>query len=463
MARKSVKPRKAKKPKKTRKPAPQPLFGEPVFNEGVATTDPSTFRTTHPSDGKIYAQIQSLLTESTVSFPTARGNPGDLYALATALGDHGPGDVAAIEKAGQIVFQVAGDTGASSAKKYNNELSVSDYLTNEFQSAAVNNRPAFLFHLGDVVYDFCESQYWYDQFYEPFRNYAAPIFAIPGNHDSFIVPKTPAADAPLKIFMRNFCAAEPAVTPEAGSLHRTAMTQPGAYFTLDAPFVRIIGLFSNALEDPGLISSQEGQTPSWPGVPDVQLAYLAAQLAQIKKQKYAGAVILAVHHPPFSYSAPPAKGGAGGIHGGNLPMLAEIDTICKAQGVYPHAILSGHAHNFQSYTRTVDFNGITYTVPFLVCGNGGHNVTALVTSQGGQKAVDPKPGADVSYLDSAPAVGATKLTIDSFDHTNYGYLRVTVSAKHLRIDYVPVGTSKATAAAGFTTTVDIASHTATHT
>src|SRR5262249_50414823 len=53
---------------------------------------------------------------------------------------------------------------------------------------------------------------------------------------------------PLITFQRNFCAEQPVITPEAGSLHRTAMTQPGVYFTLDAPFVRVIGLFSNALE-----------------------------------------------------------------------------------------------------------------------------------------------------------------------------------------------------------------------
>jgi len=35
-----------------------------------------------------------------------------------------------------------------------------------------------MFHLGDVVYNFGEWNYYYDQFYEPFRNYAAPIFAI---------------------------------------------------------------------------------------------------------------------------------------------------------------------------------------------------------------------------------------------------------------------------------------------
>ena len=30
---------------------------------------------------------------------------------------------------------------------------------------------------------------------------------------------------------------------------RSAMTQPGVYFTLDAPMVSIIGLYSNVLEE----------------------------------------------------------------------------------------------------------------------------------------------------------------------------------------------------------------------
>ncbi len=439
--------------------ASQPLFGEPIFNEGVPTPDPSTFRTPHPSDDQVYKQIQDLLEKDTVSFPTATGAPGDLYTLSTALGDHGPTDVQAITNAKQIVFHVAGDTGASNSERFKAELSVSDHLTNDFQQSRVNDRPAFLYHLGDVVYDFCESKYWYDEFYEPFRNYAAPIFAIPGNHDSFIVPNTPSAEEPLKIFMRNFCAPEPVVTQEAASLHRTSMTQPGAYFTLDAPFVRIIGLFSNALEDPGMISSQKDQTPHWPGVPDVQLQYLTTQLQNIKTKAYPGAVIIAVHHPPFSYAPPPNAGFAGGNHSSSTPMLRQIDTICKAVGVYPHAFFSGHAHNFQCYTRNLTFAGSNYNVPFLVCGNGGHNVTPLVQAQAGVQPADPAIGADVSYLDVNPAVGPTKLTINTFDHTNFGYLRVTANVKQLRIEYHPVEISKGPPAKVYSLTVDLKSHT----
>ena len=41
------------------------------------------------------------------------------------------------------------------------------------------------------------------------------------------------------------------------------MTQPGVYFTLDAPYVSIIGLYSNVLDSgAGVISSQGGHFPS---------------------------------------------------------------------------------------------------------------------------------------------------------------------------------------------------------
>src|SRR5216684_3767253 len=421
-------------PRKANAPLPQPLFSEPVFNEGVATPDPTVFKQPHPSDTNTYNQVQNLLKKDVVSFSAPRGKPGDVYTLESALGAHGPAVVQEIQGAGQIVFHAAGDTGASNVRKYGNEISVADVLTNDFHTSAAGNRPAFFYHLGDVVYDFGESQYYYDQFYEPFRNYPAPIFAIPGNHDSFIIPNTPAANTPLSIFTRNFCAAKPVITKEAASLHRTAMTQPGVYFTLDAPFVRIIGLFSNALEDPGVISSQKGQATKWPAVPDLQLAYLTAQLQRIKTEKFAGAVLLSTHHPPFSYKPPTNAGGAGGNHSSSAPMLREIDTICQAQGVYPHAFLSGHAHNYQRYTRKLNFGGKNYSVPFIVAGDGGFNVKSLVYSRGGAVPPPPAPGAQVSYLDPNPAVKAAGLTIEQSNQTNYGYLRITVNSMQLRIE-----------------------------
>jgi hypothetical protein len=226
---------------------PQPVFHEPIFGEDGSLPDPTGFSTAHPSDTALYQQIGDLAKKDVVAVPKSRIGDDKMFDLAEAYGSHGPQIVKKITGAGKIVFHSLGDSGASNAGKYANEMRVADQVTLDTASSPEGARPAFLFHLGDIVYNFGEARYYYDQFYEPFRNYPAPIFAIPGNHDSFVVPGTKAGDMPLDIFQRNFCSRQNVITPEAGSLHRTAMTQPGVYFTLDAPFVRIIGLFSNAL------------------------------------------------------------------------------------------------------------------------------------------------------------------------------------------------------------------------
>jgi hypothetical protein len=442
-------------PRSPRYALPQPLFDEPVFAQGKPTPDPTRFKVPHPSDAELYAKIQALLYEDVVGFPAARGTPGDLYELATAWGAHGPELVRQIQAAGRIVFHMVGDIGASTAGKYPDEIRVSDRITEDLQTAAASDRPCFLYLLGDLIYDFGEAQYYYDQFYEPYRNYAAPIFAIPGNHDSFIVPGTPASAAPLDTFLRNFCSTEPVVTPEAGSLHRTAMTQPGVYFALDAPFVRVIGLFSNALEDPGVISSEDGK---WSAVPDYQLAFLSAQLARVRSDGFTGAVLLALHHPPFSYEPPSGGPGAGGVHGGNPPMLAQIDTICQATGVYPHVVLSGHAHNYQRYTRSIEFAGGDYEVPFIVCGDGGHGLTPLVRSRQGTTPTEPVDGADVSYLDPDPVVDAVGLVLERSDDQTYGYLRVAVDRQQFSASFFKVGIGISPTTPSDSVTLDLASH-----
>ena len=173
---------------------------QPIFNEGNITPDPTRFKTPHPSDSQLYKQIQNLLTKDVVNFSPSRLPPDEMLALQDVWGPHGPEIIKKIQSAGKIVFHAAGDTGASNEGKYANEVRVCDQLTSDCRTADAANRPAFLFQLGDVVYDFGEARYYYDQFYDPFRNYPAPIFAIPGNHDSFIVPNTPANGTPLEVF-----------------------------------------------------------------------------------------------------------------------------------------------------------------------------------------------------------------------------------------------------------------------
>src|SRR5262249_47151295 len=376
--------------------------------------------------------------------------------LQQALGARGKDIVGEIEKAGRIVFHGIGDSGAiTEGKQYGHELTVTDQLTVDCNITETANRPAFLLHLGDVVYDFGESQYYYDQFYAPFRDYPAPIFAIPGNHDSFVLPNTPAGETPLEVFARNFCAPSPMVTKEAASLHRTAMTQPGVYYALDAPFVRTICLFSNALEDPGGISSEDRH---WPDVPDYQLDFLQAQLKKISNEKYKGCVVIAVHHPPCSLGVKAKSGLAGSLHGCSLRMLRQIDTICAKVGVYPHAFLSAHAHNYQRYTRTVHFKGKDFDVPFIVCGDGGHHVNSIVRAKRGDPAHEPHFGTHVDYLDVKPAVEAKGLLLEKYNDRGYGYLRISVDKQQLGIGFHLVGQTSIAQSRFDKVTVDLASH-----
>ena len=435
---------------------PQPVFHEPIFGEDGSMPDPTGFSTAHPSDSALYQQIGDLSKKDVVAVPKSRIADDQMFGLADAYGSHGPQIVKKITGNGSIVFHAFGDSGASNAGKYPNELRVADQVTLDTTSSPEPGRAAFLFHLGDIVYNFGEAQYYYDQFYDPFRNYPAPIFAIPGNHDSFVVPGTKAAQTPLTTFQRNFCSPQTVITPEAGSLHRTAMTQPGVYFTLDAPFVRIIGLFSNSLEDPGVISNLDKK---WPAVSNVQIDFLKAQLMRIKQEKFAGAVLLASHHPPFSYSPPPKAGGTGGNHGSSTEMLRQIDTVCHQVGVYPHAYLSGHAHNYQRYTRIMEFGGKEIDVPFIVCGDGGHNVNSLVRPQKGQPPVEPVAGVDVKYLEGKKGPAKVNhLMLAKYDDRNYGYLRIYVDKQYLKIGFHQVGVNSLAQSRYDMVTVRLADH-----
>jgi Calcineurin-like phosphoesterase len=221
-----------------------------------------------------------------------------------------------------------------------------------------------------VVYSFGEAEYYYDQFYDPYRDYPAPIFAIAGNHDGMVAPTTNTPT--LKAFLENFCTAGKPLhrTPEAGNLVRTVGLQPGVYFTLEAPFVRIIGLYSNVLEDPGIISSQATLGPKakkYPNLSDVQIDFLKTALTRAKTESKPGAVIIAVHHPPY-VAIDPSKKQTAGKHGNSPQMLADIDRVCALVKFWSNAVLCGHAHNYQRFTRYDDKR----ETPYVLCGNGGH-------------------------------------------------------------------------------------------
>ena len=326
------------------------------------------------------------------AIPPVRANP-PVMSLDDVLP---PESVAAIKKAGQIVFHSVGDTG--SLKSPVQQSLVPDHMVEDFNDAEPD-RPAFLYHLGDVIYNFGEDEYYFDQFYEPFRNYPAPIFAIPGNHDGIEY-----SDPSLEAFQRHFCSPTPTHAKQAGGLLRTTMTQPGVYFTLEAPFVTIIGLYSNTLEDPGVVSS-EGDRNSPVG--DQQLDFLAGELKRLKNTK--NAVVLAVHHPPYSGDA---------VHGPSPRMMKDLLGAMQKAAFYPHAVLSGHAHNYQRFSVKLGKG----EAPFIVAGCGGHAVTPVRKTTHGVNYRTPL------VLEKGKSAWE-KYILD------YGYLRLVADAEQLRIEF----------------------------
>jgi hypothetical protein len=330
-----------------------------------------------------------------------------ILTLAQIFGSHGATVVNNIQAAGQIVFHSVGDTG--SVKGPGTQSLVADKMVTDFNEANPANVPTFYYHLGDAVYYFGEGEYYYDQFFEPYRNYPAPILGIPGNHDGIVYPKDPSTT--LEAYLQNFCTPAPVPSLHAGGLSRTTMIQPGVYYTFDAPFVRILGIYSNVLEDPGVISDQNG---AYPTLDKRQITFLTTALQRVKSESYAGAVVIAVHHPPFT---------GGSEHGGSPLMLADIDSACTAAGVWPHAVFSGHAHNYQRYTRLVN----KFQIPYMVAGCGGHS-----------------PLSSIRSTIRTPYKIDNTLTLESYDDRDYGYLRVIVNATTMTIEFHPQSDGGAT-------------------
>ena len=388
---------------------PQPIFGQPV-----ATVDPTGFTVKHGSDAAAYRTLDALNARHALQplpFPAPRGLPEPILTLAAVLGDRGASTTKAAIAAGRMVFHSVGDTGNTRGPDPQNE--VADKMIADFQEADPADVPLFFLHLGDVIYNFGEKLYYYDQFYDPYRDYPAPIVALAGNHDGMIAPDTHAVT--LDAFLSNFCADAFRINPEAGGLSRTAQIQPGVFFTFEAPFVRVLVLYSNTLEDPGVISSQGG---TFPELNDSQLDYLRAAVARVKAEKYPGALILAHHHPAYT---------AGSKHGWSIAMREEIDAIFDEAGVWPHAVLSAHAHNYQRFMRSHGDRQI----PYIIAGNGGHGLGKLTTKKSGPLRTP--------MVIQAAAKGVDQVVLENYDDQDYGYLRIVVDAARLRIEYHAAG------------------------
>jgi hypothetical protein len=344
--------------------------------------------------------------------------------LSSVIGDD---VVQKIQKAGKITFHTVGDTGGIHTPQF--QFAVADAMADDQDKSGA----VFWYHLGDVVYYFGQEQYYFEQFYDPYRNYNAPIFAIPGNHDGAVYKGE--TEKSLDAFIANFCTSQPTRTPDSQGAVRTTMDQPGVYFTLDAPFVKFIGLYSNTSEGgtEGVIANSK--------IGDAQLNFLKQQLATAKAERDKGqgrALVIATHHPPFTGSP---------SHVPSPAMLKQIDQACGAAGIQPDLYLSGHAHLYERYTRTIGGKQI----PYLVAGMGGYyNLPGLKPGNLRPPAQTPGSGTDAS---------GNPLRLDVYNDNTFGFLRMTISPASIVGEFVTVDPTSGKTDVGDSFTVDLHANT----
>ncbi|MDE2580378.1 MAG: metallophosphoesterase [Rhodospirillales bacterium] len=310
-----------------------------------------------------------------------------------------PDAVQAMARAGGMVLHIAGDTGGV-RNPVPQEL-VAAGLEHDAGQAGALGRPAFLYHLGDVIYFDGQASEYYPQFYSPYEHYPLPVLAIPGNHDGdrFDRGELVNPEPSLAPFVRNFCATEPGVhTAEAGDMARTAMIQPNVYWTLLTPFATFIGLYTNV--------------PEGGDVRQEQRDWFAGELQAADPGK---PVLVALHHPIHSLDA---------YHSGSRAMADVLAGAVAAAGRAPAMVFAGHVHNYQRFTVS-DAAGAT---PFVVAGHGGYHNLHRMARIGSEDIITP-------YV----APNDPQVVLESYLDDRFGFLRleITPEAIELRSMSVP--------------------------
>jgi hypothetical protein len=357
--------------------------------------------------------------------PTPNGPAPYRFDLSALLAE---ADIAKITNTGVLVFHAVGDTGDERGKQMD---FVSAMMTEDFNAQPDGHAPAFFYHLGDVVYFAGDIDKYGENFYETYSEYPGLIVAIPGNHDC--QPDDPQDGpvdpnkVPLDGFVQNFMSKTPG---QLGSLKtsaaRTQMDLPNVYWTFTTPFATIIGLFSNVSETEAELHQD-------------QIDWFRAELTAADPNL---ALIVAIHHPPYSGDTE---------HSGSSAAEKILFESFAATGRYPHLVLSGHVHNYQRFTVAQAVDGGTIQVPCVVAGAGGYTKLGTLHKIDGD---DP----------AAPMAISDTLTLEQYDQTKFGFLRLEVGktrivGTYLSARYVETATVNPDVTDRFT--IDLAARTVT--
>jgi 3',5'-cyclic AMP phosphodiesterase CpdA len=289
----------------------------------------------------------------------------------------------------KLVFHMLGDTGSIHNPDFQ-KLVVAEMVKQYEAKDDTEDKPRFLYHLGDIVYNFGEAHEYHRQFFEPFHRYPGPIFAIPGNHDSDVNTYGNVSYKSLDPFTAVFCAAKPGPVAFSNGDPRKSMVQPNVYWTLETRIATIIGMYGNVPKF-GLITPEQRE-------------WLINELKAAGKQRPDKAILLCVHHAPYSADV---------NHGSSLYMIDLLDKAFKEAGVRPDVVFSGHVHNYQRFTKTYADGK---TIPFIVAGGGGYDeLHPIATTY------------DTRFTEKHPLFEGVHL--ENHCDTKHGFLKVTLERK----------------------------------
>lgn len=284
----------------------------------------------------------------------------------------------------RMSFHMVGDTGSVRPSVF--QPVVAQQLTGQALEEKAE-APDFLFHLGDIVYNYGEASQYSKQFFEPFAHYPKPIFAIAGNHDGDVNPDSDVVYQSLDAFMDVFCDNYPRNVLFSGRRRWMSMTQPNVYWTLETPLAQFIGLYANVTK--------------FGAIDDVQQKWFVEELRYANSYHPDRAIIVCIHHAPYS---------ADTNHGSSAEMITVLEQAYAAAGVVPDIVFSGHVHNYQRFSKIYP-NG--KTVPYVVAGAGGYADLHKIAAS------------DNPYIDDTdPLLRGVRL--DSYCDDSFGFLKIAL-------------------------------------
>ncbi|HLJ96480.1 MAG TPA: metallophosphoesterase [Gemmataceae bacterium] len=409
------------------------------------------------------------------------------YSLRLKLNEVAKKESRAIKERGAMTFHTVGCTGCHADQQATirvaTTMAVQGKHPQRFGGTQAAVMASFLYHLGDVVYkhdkdtageqsplplqetqhDF--AQLYNAQFYAPYASYAAPIFAVAGNHDGKNRdPDGPFRKSAIHHFLKNFCGSEDGGPPDNQCSARPAMTQPYPYWLFQTPLAYFIGLYTNVNNAGQLDNPEEEDQP--------QYRWLVQTLRDIKAAKEKRAVFVAVHYPPYSAAVnflqrgDPNLGPTPRPWGKSLePLGMLLQQAFRASGQFPDAVFSAHAHHYQRLTYT-HANG--RQIPYLIAGGGGHapveklSRPCLKKDQTASRTAGPAAVVFPPLLKLPPG---DRVDLAAFNDTDHGFLRITLDHNKHRLTgeyftaYPSASTPATLPALNDSFTLDLRSHT----